>query len=149
METWGVVFLGVIAVALVVQAGFMVALALAGIRLTRRLDALQAQLEGEIAPALKGVERISRNAAEISDLATIQARRIDLLLADTIEKVEDTATVVQKLVIRPLRPLVHLFAVLRGLQRGVDVFLELERRDRAPAAPPPRRPSEDDEHLFI
>jgi hypothetical protein len=148
METWGVVFLGVIALALLVQAGFMVALALAGLRLARRLDALQAQLDGQIAPALKGVERISRNAAEISDLATIQARRIDLLLADTIEKVEDTAAVVQRLVIRPLRPIANLLAVLRGLQRGVDVFLDLERRDRGPASSP-RRHSEDDEHLFI
>ena len=104
METWGVVFLGVIALALAVQAGFMVALALAGLRLTRRLDALQAQLDGQIAPALKGVERISRNAAEISDLATVQARRIDVLLADTIDRVEDTVDVVQRLVIRPLRP---------------------------------------------
>jgi hypothetical protein len=148
METWAVVFLGVIALALVVQAGFLVALALAGLRLARRLDALQAQLDGQIAPALKGVERISRNAAEISDLATVQARRLDLLLADTIEKVEDTAAVVQRHVIRPLRPLVRLFAVLKGLQRGVDVFFELERRERGPA-PTPRRHSEDDEHLFI
>ncbi len=148
METWGVAFLGVIALALLVQAGFMVALALAGIRLARRLDALQAQIDGQIAPALKGVERISRNAAEISDLATVQARRIDLLLADTIEKVEDTAAVVQRLVIRPLRPIAQLLAILRGVQRGVDVFLDLERRDRAPASPP-RRHSEDDEHLFI
>jgi hypothetical protein len=148
METWGVVFLGVIALALAVQAGFMVALALAGLRLTRRLDALQAQLDGQIAPALKGVERISRNAAEISDLATVQARRIDVVLADTIEKVEDTVDVVQRLVVRPLRPVTNLLAILRGLQRGIDVFLDLERKERA-TRPAPRRHSEDDEHLFI
>jgi hypothetical protein len=148
METWGVVFLGVIALALAVQAGFMVALALAGLRLTRRLDALQAQLDGQIAPALKGVERISRNAAEISDLATVQARRIDLLLADTIEKVEDTVDVFQRLVVRPLRPVTNLLAILRGLQRGIDVFLDLERKERA-SRPASRRQSEDDEHLFI
>jgi hypothetical protein len=148
MDTWGVVLLGVIAVALLVQAAFMVALALAGLRLTRRLDALQAQIEGQIAPALKGVERISRNAAEISDLATLQARRIDLLLTDTIEKVEETAAIFQRLVLRPLRPVSRLLAVLRGIQRGVDVFFELERRERATASPP-RRHAEDDEHLFI
>jgi hypothetical protein len=148
METWGVVFLGVIALALAVQAGFMVALALAGLRLTRRLDALQAQLDGQIAPALKGVERISRNAAEISDLATVQARRIDVVLADTIEKVEDTVDVVQRLVVRPLRPVTNLLAILRGLQRGIDVFLDLERRERGPR-PASRRHAEDDEHLFL
>jgi hypothetical protein len=148
METWGVTFLGIIALALVVQAGFMVALALAFLRLTGRLDALQSQLDEQIAPTLKGVERISRNAAEISDLATIQARRIDLVLAETIEKVEETTAVVQRLVIRPLRPVVHLLAVLRGVQRGIDVFLDLERRERVPRSSA-RRHSEDDEHLFI
>jgi hypothetical protein len=148
METWGVVFLGAIAVATVVQAAFLVALAVAGLRLTRRLDALQAQIDKQIAPALKGVERISRNAAEISDLATVQARRVDLLLADTIDKVEDTVSVVQRLVMRPLRPVAHLVAVLRGVQAGIDVFLRLERADRVP--PSSRRGhADDDEHLFI
>jgi hypothetical protein len=110
---------------------------------------LQAQLDQQIAPALKGVERISRNAAEISDLATVQARRIDLLLADTIDKVEDTASVVQRLVVQPLRPVANILAVLRGLQAGIDVFLRLERADRPPAPAPRRGHAEDDEHLFI
>ena len=149
METWGVVFLGAIAVSSVVQAAFLVALAIAGLRLARRLDALQTQLDQQIAPTLKGIEQVSRNAAEVSDLATVQARRLDLLLADTIEKVEDTASIVQRLVIRPLRPLSHIVAVLRGLQAGVDVFLQLERRESPPPAPSKRRSAEEDEHLFI
>jgi hypothetical protein len=148
METWGVVFLGAIAAATVVQAAFLIALAVAGLRLARRLDALQAQIDQQIGPALKGVERISRNAAEISDLATVQARRLDLLLADTIDKVEDTASIVQRLVLRPLRPVAHVLAVLRGIQAGIDVFLRLERAERAPASPR-RGDGEDDEHLFI
>jgi hypothetical protein len=148
METWGVVFLGAIAVATVVQAAFLTALAVAGLRLARRLDALQAQIDQQIAPALKGVERISRNAAEISDLATVQARRVDLLLADTIDKVEDTVAVVQRLVVRPLGPVANLLAVLRGVQAGIDVFLRLERAERPPASSR-RGQAEDDEHLFI
>lgn len=148
METWGVVFLGAIAAAMVVQAAFLIALSVAGIRLAHRLDVLQAQIDQQIGPALKGVERISRNAAEVSDLATVQARRVDLLLADTIDKVEDTAAVVQRLVLRPLRPVAHLVAVLRGVQAGIDVFLRLERADRHPSSSH-RGQTEDDEHLFI
>jgi hypothetical protein len=148
MDNWGVVFLGLIAAAGLVQAGFLVAMALAVIRLTQRIDALQDKLDQQITPALESVERVSRNAAEISDLATLQARRIDLLLADTIEKVDDTVTVLQRLVARPLRPFSHVAALLRGLQRGVDVFLQLERKERVPA-PEGRRQGEDDEHLFI
>ena len=41
METWGVGFLGVIAVAMLVQAAFMVGLALGGLRLFRRVEELQ------------------------------------------------------------------------------------------------------------
>jgi hypothetical protein len=148
MVNWDVVFLGVIAVAMLVQAGFLVAASLAILRLTQRLDALQERLDHKIAPALEGLERVSRNAAEISDLATLQARRIDLLLADTIEKVDDTVSVVQRLVARPLRPFSHAIALLRGIQRGVEVFLQLGRNDQAPA-PEKRRHAEDDEHLFI
>jgi hypothetical protein len=148
METWGVVFLGVIAFAMAVQAAFMVTMSLAVIRLAQRVDSLQDKIERQIGPALEGLDRVSRNAAEISDLATVQARRLDLLLADTIERVDDTVTVVQRLVARPLRPISHLLAVLRGVQRGLDVFLQLERKDRG-SRPERRRSGEDDEHLFI
>jgi hypothetical protein len=148
METWGVVFLGVIAVAMAVQAAFIVTMSLAIIRLAQRVDSLQDKIDRQIGPALEGLDRVSRNAAEISDLATVQARRIDLLLADTIERVDDTVNVVQRLVARPLRPVSHLLAVLRGVQRGLDVFLQLERKDRS-SRPEGRRSGEDDEHLFI
>jgi hypothetical protein len=148
METWGIVFLGVIAVGMTVQAAFMVTVSLALLRLAHRVDTLQDKLEHQITPALEGLERVSRNAAEISDLATVQARRLDLLLADTIERVDETVRVVQRLVARPLRPISHVAAVLRGVQRGLDVFLQLERKDRKPR-PKRRGGGEDDEHLFI
>lgn len=148
METWGLVFLGVIAVALAVQAAFMVTMSLAIVRLAQRIDDLQEKVDRKIQPTLEGLERISRNAAEISDLATLQARRLDLVLSDTIERVDETVTVVQRLLARPLRPVSHLVAVLRGVQRGLDVFLQLERKDRA-STPKGRRGGEDDEHLFI
>jgi hypothetical protein len=145
METWVVVFLGVIAVAGAVQAGFLVAMALAVIRLTARIDALQEKLDQRIAPALEGLDRVGRNLAEISDLATVQARRIDLMLTDTIEKVEETVTIAQRLVARPLRPFSHLVAVLRGIRKGIGVFRELGREERV-APPEGRRQGED---LFI
>jgi hypothetical protein len=147
METWGVVFLGVIALASVVQGIFLVGLMAFGRRLAQRIDALQARIDRDVTPALENFARMSRAAAEIADLATVQARRIDLLLADTIEKVEETTTVVQQLIVRPLRPLGSIVAFLKGLQRGLAVYRQLGReRD---ASPPRRRGREDEEHLFI
>lgn len=153
METWGVVFLGVIALSSVVQGAFLVALIVFGRRLAQRIDALQNRIDRDITPALDNFTRVSRAAAEIADLAALQARRIDLVLADTVEKIEETTTLVQQLVVRPLRPLGGILAFLKGLQRGVDVYRSLEREPRAPAPASPRRRhglhGEDDEHLFI
>lgn len=148
METWVVVFLGVIAVAGAVQAAFLVAMALAIIRLTARIDSLQEKVDQRIAPALESLDRVGRNVAEISDLATVQARRVDLMLTDTIERVEDSLSVAQRLVVRPLRPLSHVVAVLRGIQKGVEVFRDLGQEGRGKNSEA-RRHGEDDEHLFI
>jgi hypothetical protein len=156
MESWGIFFLGVIALAALVQAGFLIGLVVFGLRLARRVDALQSRLDRDITPALENFTRVSRAAAEISDLATLQARRLDLLLADTIEKIEETTGVIQQFVVRPLKPVGGILAFLRGLQRGMEVYLQLggnAGHGPAPGAPPiPRRRGhshEDDEHLFI
>lgn len=147
MEPWGVVFLGVIALATLVQAVFLVNLTLAGRRLARRLDELQARIDREIRPSLEQVFRISRNLAEISDLAVLQARRVDDLLGDTVDKIEDVTGVLRKLILRPLGPLADIVALLKGVKRGLEVYRQLsgfdpERRGRA-------RRYADDEHLFI
>ena len=48
---------------------------------------------------------------------------------------------------KPLKPLAGVLAFVKGIQRGVDVFMQLdEARGRAGAR---RRGAEDDEHLFI
>lgn len=148
MDTWGVVFLGIIAFVALIQGAVLIGIAVFLLRLARRLDALDDRLEREIAPALEGVRHLSRNAAEISDIATIQARRIDLMLGDSIEKVEETLTLLQRFVTRPMRPIANILAIIRGVQTGLDVFLQLGRGERSSKGSSPRS-GEDDEHLFI
>jgi hypothetical protein len=151
MEPWGVFFLGVIALASVVQAGFLIGLVIYGRRLAQRVDALQVRLDREISPALENFNRVSRAAAEIADLATLQARRLDLVLADTIEKIEETTATVQQFVLRPLKPIGGIVAFLKGLQRGMEVYLQFDRGGPPVHRAHPRRRAhgEDDEHLFI
>jgi hypothetical protein len=147
MDTWGVVFLGIIALASLVQGAFLIGLMAFGRRLGRRIDALQARIDRDVTPALESLGRVSRAAAEVAEIAALQARRVDLLVADTVEKVEETTTLVQQLIVRPLRPLAGLLAFLKGLQRGLDVYRQLDVPRRAAAVR--RRGAEDDEHLFI
>jgi hypothetical protein len=151
MESWGVFFLGIIALAAVVQAAFLIGIVIFGRRLAQRLDALQTRLDREISPALDNFRRVSRAAAEIADLATLQARRVDLVLADTLDKIEGVTATVQQLVVRPLKPIGGIVAFLRGLQRGMEVFFQADRGAPLDRRPPPRRRGhgEDDEHLFF
>jgi hypothetical protein len=151
-STWGVVFLGVIAAASAIQGAFLVALLVFMRRLAVRFDALSTRIDRDISPAIENLTRVSRSAAEIADIAGLQARRIDLLLADTVEKVEHTTALVQQLVERPLRPLANVVAFCKGVQRGAEVLFRLDRDGERPERPLPRRHRvgpDDDDHLFI
>lgn len=147
MDSWGVVFLGVIALSSLVQAGFLIGLARGGRRLARRFDELQARFERDVRPGLENLTRISRNVAEVSDLAVLQARRIDGLIADTVEKIEETTAQLRRVIVRPLGPLMDIAAFFRGLRRGFQVYRQLrglESQEKGAG----RRYTED-EHLFI
>jgi hypothetical protein len=152
METWGVVFLGIIALSSLVQGVFLVALLVFGRRAARRLDSVHTRIDREITPALENLSRATRSAAEIADIGALQARRLDLLLADTADKVEHTTSAIEHFVTRPLKPLGGVMALVRGVQKGIEVFFGDDGAERAPR-PSPRRakgaPGDDDEHLFI
>jgi hypothetical protein len=149
METWGLVFLGLIALSSLVQAVFLLGLAVEGRRLARRLDALSERLDREIRPALDNVARITRTLAEVTDLVTLQARRVDVLLADTVEKIEDTTATVRRLIVRPLGPLMDVAAFFKGIRRGLQVYSKLRGLEGQGRPQPARRAAEEDEHLFI
>ncbi len=148
MDSWAVVFLGVIALSSLVQAIFLIGLAVGGRRLARRLDEMQRAIDREIRPSLDNLSRITRNLAEIADLATLQARRVDDVLADTVDKIEEATDMIRRVILRPLGPLVDVAAFLKGLRRGVQVYRKLrglESQGRGPS----RRNADEDEHLFI
>jgi hypothetical protein len=147
MEIWGVAFLGIIALSSVVQAVFLLGVAREGRRLSQRLDSLQDRIEREIKPTLDQVARISRNFGEVSDIVVLQARRIDDVLVDTLEKVEATTAILKNFITRPLGPLADIMAFLKGLRRGLDVYRQLGGFDSARRGS--TRAYGEDEHLFI
>ena len=149
MESWAVVFLGVIALASLVQTVFLVALALAGRHLARRVDEMHDRFERELRPSIDSLSRMSRNLAEITDLATLQARRIDGVLADTLDKVEDATGHLRRFLLRPLGPLADVAAVIKALRRGLDVYHRLRGLDSPKRVPSRRMAAGEDEHLFI
>lgn len=121
MESWGVAFLGVIALSSVVQVAGLVALVALGLRLSRRLSEVQARLDRELAPALADLARASRSVAEVAELASSRGRHIDRLLGDTLDRVSDTASLVAPLV-GPFRAASSALALVLALRRGLRFF---------------------------
>ena len=147
MDSLGLVFLGVIAFASLVQGAFLVGLALGGLRIARRMGEIQKSVETEIRPALDDVSRLAQNLASVSELATRQAERLETVVAHTVSRVDEARTQVRDAVGRPLDSFRDVTAVLKGLRRGFDVYQRLGglAAQRQGAT---RRYAED-EHLFI
>jgi len=147
MDSLGLVFLGVIAFASLVQGLFLVGLAVGGLRMVRRMGEIQKSVETEIRPALDDVSRLARNLASVSELATQQAERLETVVAHTVKRVDDARTQVRDAVGRPLDSFRDVTAILKGFKRGFDVYQRLGglAAQRQGAT---RRYAED-EHLFI
>jgi hypothetical protein len=147
MDTLGLVFLGVIALASLVQGAFLVALALGGMRIAKRMVEIQKTVESEIRPAIDDVGRLARNLASVSQMATEQAERLETVVAHTVTRVEGVRSHVRETVGRPLDSFGDLGAILKGVRRGFDVYQRLGGLS-AQRQGSTRRYAED-EHLFI
>jgi hypothetical protein len=147
MDSVGLVFLGVIALASLVQGLFLVGLALGGLRLVRRIGEIQKSVDAQIRPAIDDVSRLAANLASVSEIASGQAQRLEALVSHTAARVDGARTQVEEAVGRPLDSFRDVGAILKGFRRGFDVYqrlggLSAQRRGSS------RRYTED-EHLFI
>jgi hypothetical protein len=147
MDSLGLAFLGVIALASALQSVLIVGLLVYGRRLARRLEEFQQRLEREVRPTLDGLAQVTRNLGEVSDIAVLQARRLDDLVADTVVKVEEATDLVRRVVVRPLGPLAEVAAIFKGVRRGLEVFHQLRGADTQRRGS--SRSYAEDEHLFI
>jgi hypothetical protein len=147
MDTVGVVFLGVIALSSLIQGALLLILARGGVRLSKRIQDLQARVEAEIKPIMDDVNAVARNVSQVSDLATAQAHRIQDVIADTVHKVEETREEIKLVLSHPAAALGDALAFLKGIRRGLEVYRQLggfEAQTKGAA-----RRYADDEHLFI
>lgn len=147
MDSLGMVFLGLIALASLVQGLFLVGLGVGGLKLLRRTKELQARLEQDVRPLLDGVSRITGNVAELTEVTAVQVQRVETLVEHTRARVEETRAQVREALTVPLGGLAEISAILKGFRRGLEVYQRLgglEAQGRGAG-----RRYRDDEHLFI
>ena len=128
MDTLTLVLLGVIAVASLAQALCLVAVALAGRGIARRVGAFERSVEREIQPALREAARLTRGLAGISEVTAGQAERVSDVLDTAARTVARTGSVVTG----ALLPLAVRAATLVSVSRAAFELLSFSRRRREP-----------------
>jgi hypothetical protein len=134
-------FLGVIAVSVLVMAAIQVAAVVWAARTARRVNDLATRVEQDLQPVMQSLQAISSEAARAAALAAVQMERADEMMAGLRERVDETVRGVQDTLLRPARDLLSLLQALRG------VFA------RTPAGPgryeTRRRQHDEEDALFI
>jgi hypothetical protein len=132
------VFLGLIALAVLIMAVIQVGAIVVLARVARRVDALTTQVERDVRPLLDRLTALAAEASRTAGLATTQVERFDRLFADVAGRVDRALIDAQAALAVPARQGV---ALLAGLRAGVAALRELRRGMR--------RRAEEEDALFI
>jgi hypothetical protein len=134
-------FLGVIAVSVLLMAVMQVAAVIWAARTARRVNDLAARMERHLQPVMQSLQATSAEAAKAAALAAVQMERADEMMAGLRDRVDETVRGVQDTLLRPAQDLLSLLQALR------NVFA------RTPAGPGAydrrRRQPDEEDALFI
>ena len=139
--TWTEVFLGVIALATFTMAAIQLGVLIYALMVARRLLHVLDRIEPQVQPLVESINAIARDASRISSLAAGQVQRVDGLLTELTDRIEQTAVSLQDAVLKPIR---EGTARLAGVRAVLEVFREVRTR---PAGGKAR--GDEDDPLFI
>jgi hypothetical protein len=143
-----IAFIGVTSVAVVLQTLILLGMYISMLKVMGRMEALQLRVNDQLLPLVEKVRglvdesapkiqavvtnveetsglvrsqagKIDEALTEVVGMARSQAGRVDVLTTRTLQRVDQTAAVVQHTVTSPLR---HLTGLLEGLVAGVSQF---------------------------
>ena len=138
MNDWQIIFLGVMAVALVAMAAAQVFIGLAVLRASREVTDLAGKLRSDLVPLIDKATRLTDEATRVTAMAVVQMERVDTLTSTLVVRVDETLNVVQAAVVGPVR---QGAAVLAGVRAVVGAIREWQNR--------PNRVHEDEDPLFV
>jgi hypothetical protein len=134
-------FLGIIAVAMMVIAIVQVGMIVTAGLLARRVGRLVSEIEREIKPIFAQLHAIGRDASRAAALATAQVERADTLFADTAVRIEQALAAVQSPFGMPAREGRALFSAFRAAMQAIREMRHNPQGRRGRA--------EDEDALFI
>ena len=142
------------AVAVIIQAGILVALFVVVRKTTGRVEALATEVKTKALPTMETaqamlvelrpkvneivtnvdqsarmaraqMERLDATVSDVVDRARLQVIRADELVNRTLDRVEETSDMVHRTVVSPIR---QVAGVMQGLSAGLEFFLGRKRR---------------------
>jgi hypothetical protein len=133
-------FLGIIAVAVLVMAIIQVAAIVFAMSAARRIGQVADRLERDLRPVVSNLQAITSEAARATSLAAAQVERADRIFADFSRRAEQVMAAIPSL----LGPAGKGFAFLNGIKAALAAIQELRRSSRRRAAH-----SDEEDALFI
>ena len=136
-------FLGIIAISVLVMALIQVGALVAAFRVAKRVEHVSRQLETDIRPLIANLAEVTAELSRTASVATRQVERVDRLFGDMATRVDQTLAVAQQFVQGPAK---NGMALLSGVQAAVSAFKgirEASRRRRKVT------PGVEDDSLFI
>ncbi len=114
MTDWNDLFLGTIAVATLLMALVQVGAIFVAARFAKQAQQTLVSVHEEIRPLLAKASAVADEAARTAALASVQMQKIDHLVTDLSQRVDETATVVQRAIVTPARQGVALLAAVKA-----------------------------------
>jgi len=133
-------FLGIIAVAVLVMAIIQVAAVVFAMAAARRIGQVADRIEQDLRPVVTNLQAMTSEAARASRLAAAQMERADRMFAEVSRRAEQVMTAIPSL----LGPAGKGFAFLNGIKAVMAAIQELRRSPRRGGGHP-----DEEDALFI
>jgi hypothetical protein len=135
------VFLGIIAAATLIMAVVQISAIVAALRLSRQAQQVLQSVHQEVRPLIARAHAIAEEASRTVAMATTQAQKVDRLITDLSQRVDETAGVIQEAIITPAR---EGLAIVAAVKAGLSALRGLHD-----VRPRNGRHAEEEDPLFI
>ena len=114
MSDWNDLFLGIIAVATLLMAIVQIGVIVVASRVARQAQQSLNAVNSEIRPLIAKVSAVADEASRTATLASLQMQKIDRLVTDLSQRVDETTTIVQQAIVTPAREGVAILAAVKA-----------------------------------
>jgi hypothetical protein len=120
-----VVFLAIMAVALVVMAVAQIALMVVGLKVARQINSTAEGLRHDLRPLIDKAHVLTEEATRMTTLARMQVERLDRTMSAAAEQLDTTLGIVQGLMAGPLR---QGSAAIAAFKAAMSVVRSIQNR---------------------